>query len=134
MKALSVRQPWAYFIVQGFKPVENRQWWTQYRGPLLLHAAKGMTRFEYEECMELAAAIVKSTCTAIPLPTFEELERGGIVGQTELVDCVTNHDSPWFAGKFGFVMANATPLPFLPYKGQLGFFDVPDELLNGFAA
>jgi hypothetical protein len=134
MKALSVRLPWAHFIVRGFKPVENRQWWTHYRGPLLIHAAKGMTRFEYEDCMELAAAIAKSTSTTIPLPSFEELERGGVVGQTRLVDCVTDHDSPWFAGKFGFVLHDAKPLPFLPYKGQLGFFDVPDELLKGMAA
>jgi ASCH domain len=130
MKALSVRQPWAYFIVRGFKPVENRQWRTQYRGPLLIHAAKGMTRFEYEDCMELAAAIARSTKTEIPLPTFEELERGCLVGRVDLVDCVTDHSSPWFSGKFGFVLRNAKQLPFLPYKGQLGFFDIPDDLLR----
>jgi hypothetical protein len=134
MKALSVRQPWAHFIVRGFKPVENRQWWTQYRGPLLIHAAKGMTKFEYEDCMKLAAAIARQAQTAILLPSFDELERGGVVGRVDLLDCVTDHDSLWFAGKFGFVMQNPAPLPFLPYKGQLGFSDVPDELVKGLAA
>jgi ASCH domain len=119
MKALSVRQPWAHFIVRGYKPVENRQWWTQYRGPLLIHAAKGMTKFEYEDCMELAAAIARFTAIEIPLPAFEELERGGIAGRADLVACVSDHDSPWFSGKFGFVLQNAKPLPFVPYKGQL---------------
>ena len=130
MKALSVRQPWAHFIVREIKPVENRQWWTQYRGPVLIHAAKVMTNFEYVDCMELAAAIAISSKTEIPLPTFEELERGGIVGQANLVDCVTSHESPWFAGKFGFVLKNAKPLQFLAYKGQLGFFEIPDNLLG----
>jgi len=84
--------------------------------------------------MELAAAIARKTNLDIPLPAFDDLERGGVIGRAQLVDCVTNHDSPWFAGKFGFVLQDAKPLPFLPYKGQLGFFDVPDELLKGIAA
>jgi hypothetical protein len=130
MKALSVRQPWAFFIVSGYKPVENRQWWTQYRGPLLIHAAKGMTKFEYEDCADLVAAIAKKTGVSIPMPAFERLERGGIVGKADLVDCVSDSDSLWFTGKFGFVLENAVPLPFKPYKGQLGFFDVPDEILR----
>ena len=45
-KCLSVRQPWAWLIVHGHKPLENRSWATSYRGPLLIHAAKGMTRAE----------------------------------------------------------------------------------------
>ena len=130
MKALSVRQPWAFLIVNGYKPVENRQWWTQYRGPVLIHAAKGMTRFEYEDCADLVAAVAKNNGISIPMPAFEQLERGGIVGKADLVNCVSDSDSLWFTGKFGFVMANAVPLPFTPYKGQLGFFDVPDEILR----
>jgi hypothetical protein len=30
--ALSVRQPWAWLIVNGYKDVENRSWTTHYRG------------------------------------------------------------------------------------------------------
>jgi hypothetical protein len=40
MKALSVRQPWARAIVTGLKPIENRTWQTNYRGPLLIHAGQ----------------------------------------------------------------------------------------------
>ena len=40
MKALSVRQPWAWAIVAGWKPIENRTWATDYRGPLLIHAGR----------------------------------------------------------------------------------------------
>jgi len=36
--SLSIRQPWAWLIVQGHKPIENRTWPTTYRGPLLIHA------------------------------------------------------------------------------------------------
>ena len=37
---LSVRQPWAWLIMQGFKPIENRTWRTNYRGKLYIHAGK----------------------------------------------------------------------------------------------
>lgn len=48
MKALSIRQPWAWAIVNAGKRVENRTWETRYRGPILIHAAKGVTKREYE--------------------------------------------------------------------------------------
>jgi hypothetical protein len=38
--ALSVRQPWADLIMDGWKPVENRTWTTDYRGPVIIHAGK----------------------------------------------------------------------------------------------
>ncbi len=37
--ALTVRQPYAWAIAEGFKPVENRGWRTNYRGLLAIHAA-----------------------------------------------------------------------------------------------
>lgn len=36
MKAISIKQPWAKFIAQGFKTIEVRTWQTLYRGPLLI--------------------------------------------------------------------------------------------------
>jgi hypothetical protein len=50
MKALSIRQPWAWLIVNGYKDIENRSWATKFRGPVLIHAAKGMTGAEYNHC------------------------------------------------------------------------------------
>ncbi len=38
IKALSVRNPWAVFIRDGLKQYETRDWATQYRGPLAIHA------------------------------------------------------------------------------------------------
>lgn len=37
MKALSVRQPWAWLIVNGYKDIENRDWSTQQRGRIWIH-------------------------------------------------------------------------------------------------
>lgn len=118
MKAISIRQPWAWLIVQGHKNVENRQWPTRFRGQVLIHAAKGMTRDEYEDARSHAAHL------GITIPGFDELERGGIVGQATITDCVGDSSSPWFFGRYGFLLADTKRLPFRPVRGQLGLFEV----------
>lgn len=126
MKALSVRQPWAWLIVNGHKDIENRTWPTRVRGPVLVHASKAMTRREYQDVvMFLVTSLPPSTRPH--LPTFEAIERGGIVGQVDIIDCVNGSDSPWYMGATGFVLANAQALPFRPMKGALGFFEVASQ-------
>lgn len=115
LPALSVRQPWAWLIVNGFKDIENRPRRTRHRGPLLIHAGKNGSDFT----PEVAAWINREHGIRIP----DELEGGGLVGVVDLVDCVETHPSPWFQpGGFGYVMANPRRLPFVPCKGQLGLF------------
>ena len=118
MKALSIRQPWAWLIVNGHKDIENRGWPTNYRGNFLVHASKGCTNLEYEDACEFVQDINPAIC----LPPLHRLERGGIVGMANLTDCVQAHSSPWFVGPHGFVVTNAYPLPFRPLPGMLGFF------------
>lgn len=120
MITLSIRQPWAWLIVNGHKPVENRDWKSSYRGPLLIHAGKARVRKHHEEALQglLYAGI------HVPVPPFEELERGGIVGMVRMVDCVEHHESPYFTGPYAFVLDQAQRLRFHPCPGQLKFFDV----------
>ncbi len=147
MIALSIRQPWAWLITRpdivdpatrlaclgrDLKDFENRDWPTKFRGRFLIHAGKGMTRDEYEDAKDSAMAAVRGVIPTFP--AFEALERGGVVGEAEIVDCVNTNDldrkgvkypSPWLFGIFGFKLANAKPLPFVPCRGQLGFFQAP---------
>lgn len=135
MIALSIRQPWASLILKAGKDVENRCWPTKFRGRILIHAAKGMTHDEHEDAIDFAGR----ACKAKPHPdaggatfrelgfAFKDLQRGGIIGSVEIVDCVSSSASPWFMGEYGFILRDPRPLPFRPWKGQLGFFTVPDE-------
>lgn len=118
MKALSIQQPWAWAIIHG-KPVENRNWHTNYRGEFLIHAGKKIDKSAYEFIEDLLKMKIPAG-----LPT------GGIVGKSEIIDCVTKFDSPWFFGKFGFVLRNSIEVPFVPMRGQLGFFDVPQAVVK----
>lgn len=118
--ALSIRQPWAWLIVNAGKNIENRCWYTKFRGRFLIHAAKGMTRDEYDDAFDFA--FYRGGVTGRDVPKREVIERGGIIGEAEIVDCVHKSDSPWFMGEWGFVLRNVKPLPFVPCKGALGFF------------
>ncbi|BBK44161.1 hypothetical protein STVA_41810 [Allostella vacuolata] len=120
MKALSIMQPWAWLIIHQHKRVENRTWHTSHRGPILIHAGKTIDREAYEWIADNFPAI------AVPGPAT--IARGGIVGQATIIACVNRRPAdPWFFGPWGFVLTEARPLPFRPYRGALGIFDVALE-------
>jgi len=120
MKVISIRQPWASLIVIGAKDVENRTWPTRYRGPVLIHASQRADDVSSDEIEH-----------RFGLHLAEELPLGGVVGITEIVDCVKPHASTWYApAHWAFVLANSRPLPFVQWKGQLGIRDAPDALLD----
>jgi hypothetical protein len=116
MKCISIKQPWAWLIVHGHKDIENRDWLTRYRGPVAIHAGKYVPTPE-----ELF--YIKSQF-GIDVPRAQ-LQFGGIVGKSEIIDCVEEHESRWFFGAYGFVLRNSVPVDFIAYKGALGLFDVP---------
>ncbi|MBK3470501.1 ASCH domain-containing protein [Pseudomonas carnis] len=124
MKALSIRQPWAWLIVHGGKDVENRSWHTKFRGRFLVHAAKGLTG------SELVRALKFCEERGLPMPDVCDLNRGGIIGSVELVDSLDTSESPWYMGDKAFALRAPIPLPFIPLKGRLNFFEVPDELVT----
>ncbi|MFL8988630.1 ASCH domain-containing protein [Pseudomonas sp. QLc11A] len=129
MKALSIRQPWAWLIIHGGKNIENRTWHTKHRGRFLVHAAKGMTNEEYCDGLEFAMRAGDIQLLR-DFPTAQEMQRGGIIGSVELVDSLDISTSPWYMGEKAFLLREPKPLPFTPLKGRLNFFEVPDELVT----
>lgn len=73
MKVLTIKQPWATLIMQGYKRFEFRSWQTKYRGDLLIHAGKGIDK---EATKRLEKYLPK------------ELLTGKILGKVTLVDCI----------------------------------------------
>lgn len=123
--ALSIRQPWAWLIVNGHKDIENRSWSTPFRGRFLVHAGKALTRKQYEGVKNILWLHCDSTVSD-QIPAYEDLQLGGFVGWSTVVDCVREHDSPWKEHEsYGFVLRDSKPTPFVPWKGRLGWFNVP---------
>jgi len=123
--ALSIRQPWAWAIINAGKDIENRDWSTKFRGPVCIHAAKGMTQGEYNGFIRTIhmVSLTHPFPSGSRVPGDKSLARGGIIGLADIVDCVEASKSPWFFGRYGFVLQNARPVEFVPVKGALGFFD-----------
>lgn len=129
LPCISIRQPWAWAILNVGKDVENRTWTTRYRGPLLIHAAKGCTRNEYDDALDFIDAACGMTNA---VPAFEELDRGGIVGAADLFGVSPRDDvsSPWkVPGQYGLRLGAPIRLEYRPYAGALGLFRV--ELTAG---
>lgn len=122
MKALSIKQPWAWLIANGHKGVENRNWNTKYRGEFLIHASKSFDNQGYDW--------VKDAFPLIDMPDKKDFETGGIVGSARIIGVVHENekhllckdDYPWFFGEYGFVLDGQKPLKMKPCKGALGFF------------
>lgn len=146
MKTLSVRQPYAWLIFHG-KDIENRSRPFSHRGPLLIHASKGITRTEWNEAFAFVMSIDPKLASKIPqcnppskrevrqhnvrnellglsLPQAEPLILGAIIGSVNVIDCVTSHHSPWFQGEHGLVLEDPTPFDRpIPAKGSLGLWE-----------
>ena len=129
MKALSIKQPWAWAIIHAGKDVENRTWTTNYRGPLLIHASKTFDFCGYIWLVENAICNEKIHLCIDDVPSQEGFQMGGIIGMVNLKKMVRSTDySPWMFGPWGWVFENPKPIEFIPYKGRLGLFDVPNNM------
>lgn len=139
MKVLSGRQPWWWAILHAGKRVENRSRKWAYRGPILLHAAKGCTHKEYLEARRWMEGAGVLTPRVQPM-TLDDMPRGGIVGRARIVDVIPPHSDLILGGKsiayppgvdgrwhmlaqWGYVLSDVEPLPFTPCRGFLGLFD-----------
>lgn len=72
MKAISIKQPWASLIINGYKEYEFRTWKTKYRGKILIHASQMidkdiMTKFKHLNL---------------------EFPMGCIIGEVNITDCL----------------------------------------------
>ena len=138
MKCLSIRQPYAtwlanpqQFLAAGIpvKRIENRDWATRYRGPLLIHASKSFEADAFPAWKRRLPGL--ALCASV---NRRDYPAGAIIGIADLVGCVDESDDPWFCGTYGFVLANARPIEPIPYRGSLGLFDVPDEVIASIMA
>lgn len=128
--AISVMQPWAWLIVNGHKDIENRDWRHSRRGPVLIHAGLKVDGPAHQAVLrgDHPASILDDLPDAVRLAYQRDLmagriHKGGIVGVATITGCVDTSDSPWFVGRYGYTLADARPLAFMPLRGRLSFFE-----------
>jgi hypothetical protein len=81
--ALTLLQPWAWAVFHAGKDVENRIWWTNYRGPVWLTSSQRTSRTYYRN----ACAVLRDRA-GIVAPAYEELCFGHVLGLVQIVDCI----------------------------------------------
>ena len=124
MKVLTLKQPWATLVVEGYKEYEFRTWKTKYRGDFLVHAGLGvdkeaLKRFEYLDL---------------------DYPKGCIIGKVTLTDCLLVDDNlkeelkrkneNVYLGainkeidEYAFKLENVKKIEPIYVKGKLGFWE-----------
>ena len=124
MKTITLYPVWAWAVVHGHKPVENRTWRTHYRGPLLIHAAADSPVARARD------KIARRMLEALGIDVPAEVPRGAIVGAVTLVDVTRQPVAhPLATGPFCWLFARprcfAVPVQ---AKGRLGLWNLTGEV------
>jgi len=128
MKAISIRQPWAWAILHGGKSVENRDWVLprQFQDTWLwLHCGKRVERAAWYDIREIIGADPPQTAD---MPTgavigVVRFSHSFVTGEPDPMDT-----SPWYQGGVGWVVSGAYALSTpVPCKGRLKLWE-PDEM------
>lgn len=128
-----------------------------YRGPILLHASKSVgTRADFDDTCEALLDIgltredllvfaqehiANGPASADRWVPQATLQRGGIVGRARIADVLDprrdgeefrevlsrGRQRRWWMGGFALILADVEPLPFVPWRGELGLFEVPGD-------
>lgn len=122
MKCLSVSQPFADLIVSGKKSIELRNWNTNFRGDFLIHAP---LKIRIEDSKRLKINKKFTTGAIIGKAQLYNVKKYNSIKEIKL-DQKFHFSIKKFQNKtFGFMLKNVKPLRIpIPWKGQLGFFDV----------
>ena len=72
MKVISIKQPWASLIIEGYKKFEFRSWATSYRGKVLIHASQNTDKNLMDRFKSLNISYPK----------------GQIIGSVYITDCI----------------------------------------------
>jgi hypothetical protein len=137
VKALTVKQPWAWAIAAGYKTIENRATNWSYRGPLAIHAGARYSRRGWASPL-IQAAQRASTPEVAKLADI----RGAIIAVTQLTDVHpdTGCCRPWGESAYRdadgrtrtqlvhLVLADIAPVTPIDCPGKLGLWIPPDHI------
>ena len=125
MKVLSIKEPWASLIVNGYKVYEFRTWKTNFRGKFLINASGSVDK---ESLKRFEGYDIK-------------IKPGYIIGEAEITDCVFSDENfhkkllkldkevyKYSVNAYGFKLENVKKYDNpVPAKGRLGFWEFNQE-------
>lgn len=134
MKVLTIQEPYATFIMKGFKKIETRSFKTNYRGEIYIHAG-------------LSNNFLNKISDSYILSLFDKsmLNYGKIICKAKLTDCIymtkeyiedlkskNNKEfilGDYKVGRYAWILENVEELKEkIPVKGRLGIWNMEDKL------
>ena len=137
MKALTIKQPWAYLIAAGHKDIENRTWRTNHRGRLYIHVSAKVADNSHRKALGCTGLLTSAQLMILPMEARKELVRcrfdtSAVIGHVDLMDCVKGHPSVWAEEDcWNWVLKDPFLFkePITGVKGRLSLWDIGTDLL-----
>lgn len=127
IRAISMWQPWAYFVASDSKRYETRSFDTEYRGLLLIHAAKtkkGLPLYYAGPAIPHSLFHYMAIICAVRLVSTHRTE--DIIDKLPPDELEKGNYSP---GRFAWKFEEVQQFKPVPYKGQQGFFYVNRDII-----
>lgn len=127
MKVISIRQPWASLIINGYKEYEFRSWNIKFRGKCLIHASQSVEKdmMDRFKCLNLkypVGKIIGSVKITDCIKVNKSFEKE-LIEKNELVYGATQ-DRDGYAFELKNIEIFEMPIG---AKGELGFWDYYNE-------
>lgn len=152
IRGLTIKQPWAFAIAEGFKTIENRSRRTNYRGTLLIHAGRAVdhavtiARYSRDAAIRFDQLGGRSNYwdarehipSRVVSPPHPSLALSAVIATARLAGCHEATDgccAPWgFPDQWHWELADIQPLrQAVPRAGALGLWKPDAELLAAVA-
>ena len=129
MKVITIKQPWATLIAEGYKQYEFRTWNTKYRGDILIHAGLGidkdaLKRFKHLNLEYPTGCIIAKAKISASIYVDDEFVKN--VGPTNPLVYKNIIDKNDWEG-YGFKIENVKKIKPIPIKGQLSLWNYEGE-------
>ena len=125
MKVITIKQPWATLIAEGYKEYEFRTWKTKHRGELLIHAGKGIDkkaieRFKYLN-LEYPSGCIIAKVNLTDCIEINDDERRMLKEKNDLVYSNVVNDKEWKG--YGFKLEEVKKIDPIQINGKLSLWE-----------
>ena len=125
MKVITIKQPYATLIAEGIKKYEFRTWKTKYRGDILIHAGKGISktaikRYEHLNLDYPSGAIIAKVTITDCITVDDDFRKQLEIEDNYVYDHIIN-DKEW--NGYGFKLENVKKIEPISINGKLSLWD-----------
>lgn len=125
-KALSVKQPFAYFIATGQKKIEMRSWKTSHRGDLIICSSS-------RPVVNDSVPFLTAGATIALVDLYKVKPAGELTPEEWEQTMIEESEREYYVSGYAWMLRYPRPVIELPVKGNLGIFNVvfeKDEIIE----